>query len=89
MSRTPPRPAFVRNVSQKVCAPIKLYFRNIISKPKLNSYEVFELFEGDPLLILDPLLQPLEDVVIVLAIEEGEAEQDEGEVKLSDGRSAC
>ena len=59
----------------------KLYFRNIISKPKLNSYEVFELFEGDPLLILDPLLQPL------LAIEEGEAEQDEGEVKLTDGRA--
>ena len=45
--------------------------------------EVFELLEGDPHLILDPLLQPL------LAIEEGEAEQDEGEVKLSDGRSAC
>ena len=51
--------------------------------------EVFELLEGDPLLLLDPLLQPLEDVVIVLAIEEGGAEQDEGEVMLSDGRSAC
>ena len=72
-----------------MCTDIKskLYFRNIISKPKLNSYEVFELLEGDPLLILDPLLQPLEDVVIVLAIEEGEAKQDEGEVKLSDGRA--
>ena len=50
--------------------------------------EVFELLEGDPLLLLDPLLQPLEDVVIVLAIEEGVAEQDAGEVKLSDSRSA-
>ena len=50
--------------------------------------EVFELLEGDPLLLLDPLLQPLQDVVIVLAVEEGVAEQDEREVELSDGRSA-
>ena len=51
--------------------------------------DIFELLKSDSLLFLDPLLEPLQDVVLVLAIEEGEAEQDEGEVKLSDGRSAC
>ena len=50
--------------------------------------EVFELLEDDPLLLLDPLLQSLQDVVVALAIEEGEVGQDAGEVELGDGWGA-
>ena len=50
--------------------------------------EVFELLEGYPLLLLDPLLQPLQDVIVVLAVEEGVAKQDAGKVELGDGGGA-